>query len=95
MHANIGAISMHVPTIAIGCSHKTSGIMNMVGLSEYVCDFRTITFDELVSKVDKIWREREKIIKEMAPKIEHLEESVWLNGKIVRNLADSLRPAKN
>jgi colanic acid/amylovoran biosynthesis protein len=94
MHANIAAISMQVPTIAIGYSHKTSGIMNMVGLSEYVCDFRTITFDELISKVDKMWREREKIIKEMTPKIKNLQESVWLNGKLVKNLADSLGTPK-
>ena len=89
MHANIAAISLGVPTVAIAYSHKAPGIMRMVGLEKYICDFRTMTVGELTAKVDDIWSNREKIIEKMAPKIAELRESVWLNGKLVKDLLDS------
>jgi colanic acid/amylovoran biosynthesis protein len=89
MHANIAAISLGVPTVAIAYSHKAPGIMRMVGLEKYICDFRTMTFEELTAKVDDMWSNREKIVEKMAPKIEDLKESVWLNGKLVKDLLNS------
>ena len=89
MHANIAAISMCIPTISIAYSIKAPGIMEMVGLEKYVCDFRTVTFAELRSKIDDILSNREKIVEKMAPKIKNLKESVWLNVKLVKDLLDS------
>lgn len=89
MHANIAATSMCVPTIAIAYSIKAPGIMNMVGLEKYVCDFRTVTFAELISKIEDMLSNREKIVEKMTPKIEDLKESVWLNVKLVKDLLDS------
>ncbi len=88
MHANIAAISSCVPTIAIAYSHKAPGIMQMVGLERYVCDFKTMTFEELKSKVDDMWQDKEKIKEEMMPNVEELKESVWFNGKLVKDLLD-------
>lgn len=89
MHANIAAISMCVSTIAIAYSSKAPGIMKMVGLEKYVCDFRTMTFEELISKIEEMLSNREKIVEKMTPKIEDLKESVWLNVKLVKDLLDS------
>ena len=89
MHANIAAISMCVPTIAIAYSSKAPGIMEMVGLEKYVCDFRTMTFEELISKIEDMLSNREKIVEKMTPKIDDLKESVWLNVKVVKDLLDS------
>jgi colanic acid/amylovoran biosynthesis protein len=84
MHSVIAAISTCVPSIAIMYSHKTFGTMELVGLERYVCDFRTMTFEQLTSKIDDIWSKRDKIIKEMSPKVEALKRSVWSNGKVAR-----------
>jgi colanic acid/amylovoran biosynthesis protein len=89
MHANIAAISMCVPTIAIAYNSKAPGIMKMVGLEKYVCDFRTMTFEELISKIEDMLSNRDKIVEKMTPKIEDLKESVWLNVKVVKDLLDS------
>jgi colanic acid/amylovoran biosynthesis protein len=89
MHANIAATSMCVPTIAIAYSSKAPGIMKMVGLEKYVCDFRTMSFEELISKIEDMLSNREKIVEKMTPKIEDLKESVWLNVKVVKDLLDS------
>ena len=89
MHSNIAAISLCIPTIGISYSHKASGILKMVGLEKYVCDFRATNFDELKSKIDDMWSNREKIKENMAPKVKELNESVWFNGKLVKDLLDS------
>ena len=86
MHANIAALSMHVPTIAIGWSHKYYGIMQRLGLEEYVCDFSTITFEELRVKINKIWSKRNEIQKQLIFKIMEEEKSALYAIKLVRNL---------
>lgn len=88
MHANIAATSLCIPTIAISYSIKALGIMQMVGLERYVCDFKTMTFEELKSKADDMWHNREKIKEELEPKIKELKESVWFNGRLVKDLLD-------
>ena len=91
MHSNIAATSLCIPTIAISYSIKAPGIMKMVGLEKYMCDFKTMTFEELKLKVDNIWRNREKIKEEMTPKIKDLKESVWFNGKLVKDSLDKTK----
>ena len=88
MHSNIAAISLCIPTIGIAYSHKAPGILEMVGLGKYVCDFRTMSFDELKLKIDDMWSNKGKIKENMSPKVERLNESVWFNAKIVKDLLE-------
>ena len=60
-HSCIFALSMNVPTIAIRYAHKATSIMEMLDLDVYACDINTITMHDLISKIDKILAEREKI----------------------------------
>jgi colanic acid/amylovoran biosynthesis protein len=68
-HSCIFALSMNVPTIPIGYSHKAPGITKMLGLEAYLVDINTITTHELISKVDKIWAERDEVKKKLEEKI--------------------------
>ena len=88
MHSNIAATSLCIPTIAVSYSIKAPGIMKMVGLERYMCDFKTMTFEELKSKADDMWHNRERIKEEMEPKVKELKESVWFNGRLVKDLLD-------
>ena len=63
----------------------------MVGLEKYMCDFKTMTFEELKSKADNMWHSRGKIKEEMRPKVEELKESVWFNGRLVKDLLDKTK----
>lgn len=90
MHANIAALSTHVPTVAIAWSHKYYGIMRQLGQEKYVFDFRTMTFRSLVSKIDELWSNRNKIRKELTSKIKTQKELVLLSGKLVKCLLRSL-----
>lgn len=89
MHANIAALSMHVPTIAIGWSYKYYGIMQRLGLEEYVCDFSTVTFEELRVKINKIWSKRNEIQKQLIFKTMEEEKSALYAITLVRDLIKS------
>ena len=88
MHANIAATSMHVPTIGIGYSYKFNGIMEMVGLEDYICDIRSLKFEELIPKINDAWANREEIKRELKSKIEILQEQTLLNCKLVKDILD-------
>jgi colanic acid/amylovoran biosynthesis protein len=92
MHANIAATSMCVPTLAIAYSHKSSGIMRMLGMEKHVLDFRKVTFDEMTSRIDDLWINRVRIKTELEKKIPRVKEKAMLNGKLVKELLDSLNP---
>jgi colanic acid/amylovoran biosynthesis protein len=53
MHANIAALSMAVPTIAIGYSHKTWGIMKMMEQEEFICDFQEVTVSGIMKMMEQ------------------------------------------
>jgi colanic acid/amylovoran biosynthesis protein len=69
MHANIAALSMNIPTIAISYSHKTSEIMRQCGQEKYICDINDITFEDMKSKVNDIWNQKEKVKMEINDKV--------------------------
>lgn len=54
MHSNIFALTMRVPTCAIGYEKKTFGIMNMFDLQDFVVDINDFTTDEVVEKFSKL-----------------------------------------
>lgn len=86
MHANIAAISSLVPTIAVGWSHKYYGIMEKVGLDDYVFSFDDLGFEELKEKIEKMWDNREAIRNELKIKVETEKELALKSAKLVRNI---------
>ena len=94
MHANIAATSMCVPTLAIAYSHKSYGIMEMLGMQKYVLDFREMTFDEMISRIDDLWVNRDTIKAKLASNVEVLKKRALYNGELVKELLDSLNKTK-
>ena len=83
MHANIAAISSCVPTLATAWSHKYYGIIRTVGQEKYVCDFKMMNFEELKSKIDDLWDNKEKIHKELKVKVKEQKKLAWFSGELV------------
>lgn len=86
MHANIAAVSSYIPTMATAWSHKYYGIMRTAGQEKYVCDFKTMNFEELKSKIDDLWNNKEKIREELKVKVEDQKKLAWYSGELVRDL---------
>lgn len=90
MHANIAATSMCVPTLAIAYSHKTYGIMGMLEMENYVLDFRTMTVEEIISKINDIWINKEEIRSKLELNIEILKKKALHNGELVKELINNI-----
>ena len=65
MHAIIASTSMGVPTVAIAYSHKTHGIMEILGCSKYVLDIKDLDYNTLASAISDVWNNRIKIRKKL------------------------------
>ena len=89
MHANIAALSMAVPTIAIGYSHKTWGIMKMMEQEEFICDFQEVSVSNVMAKLDKAWQNREKITEELKHRTKIVQERAFYNAILVKQLLES------
>lgn len=83
MHSNIFATSMCVPTTAIAYEKKTNGIMETVGLEEYIIEINDITSDDLFSKVEKMISNAKIIKKQLKNKIGAARKDVFLKIKKV------------
>lgn len=84
MHANIAALSQCIPTVAIAYSYKFQGIMKMLGQEKYICD--EITTENLISKINDAWGNKERIKEELKSKVEFVKERALFNGKLVKDL---------
>lgn len=72
MHACIAAISTNVPTIGIAYSRKFKGVFETIGVGNYVLDPRKLEKQEIMSKIEKLFENREEFkvhTKEMMPKV--------------------------
>ena len=90
MHANIAAISVGVPTLALAYSQKTHGIIGeIIGLSNYIVDVRQVSdgdelLAEMISKIDMLWNCRDIVTKELTERMIEVKEKVWKNAEILR-----------
>jgi colanic acid/amylovoran biosynthesis protein len=86
MHASIAALSMGIPTVAIGYSPKTLGIMTMAGQKDYVCDFTKLSYQELLATVEQAWIKRKVIAESLKIVIPEIEKRSLENVYLVKEL---------
>ncbi|PKP58825.1 hypothetical protein CVT91_07860 [Candidatus Atribacteria bacterium HGW-Atribacteria-1] len=86
MHANIGALSMCVPTIGLSYSHKFQGIFEMLGQEKYVLNLKNLNYEELILKVEDAWTNREKIRKELEARMPEVKKQVMFAGELVKKV---------
>ena len=89
MHANIAALSMCVPTLAIAYSRKTYGIMDMVGQGDWVCDITHLSSKKLTEKIDRLWDQRETVRRELSRRMEEIQQKAKRNIQLAGSLVES------
>ncbi|MEW5748733.1 MAG: polysaccharide pyruvyl transferase family protein [Candidatus Thermoplasmatota archaeon] len=72
MHANIAALTMHVPTVAISYSNKTPGIMSMAGQDQYVRNWDDPP-ERLLETVEDAWERRTQIRRTLLDRIPEIQ----------------------
>lgn len=76
MHSNIFATSMGVPTVAIAYEKKTNGIMQTVGLQDYVVEINDISKEKLKEKIELMIQNSDEIRKQLDEKIKLIRAEI-------------------
>lgn len=84
MHANLSALSMCVPTLALSYSHKTEGIMNLVGLDEFVLPLNDLDAAQLINKIEKLYNNHDELEEKLRQRIPTLKKMAMKVGYFVK-----------
>lgn len=90
MHANIAALSTNVPVLAISYSHKTEGIMDLLGLAEWVISANNLSRDVLIEKTDSLWSSREAVRKKLIEEEQDVKALAWHGVYLTFNLLNGV-----
>jgi colanic acid/amylovoran biosynthesis protein len=86
-HATIAAASMLVPTIAIAYSIKAFGIMeDILDKKKCVCDIRSSSCEELLSKAEYLMENSDNVVKEMGKRLEKIRKRSMRNGELAKEI---------
>lgn len=83
MHSVIGALSMSVPSILMQYSHKAVGVMEMLGLKEFVWDIKEPQ-QELLNKISNVWENRSILSQRITVKMVEIKNDTWRAGEILK-----------
>jgi colanic acid/amylovoran biosynthesis protein len=61
MHSNLFALAGGAPCLAIGYQFKTLGMVDMVGLSDWVVDIEAVSDPELANRLMRLWQARREV----------------------------------
>jgi len=89
LHALILASSANVPVIAINYGHKTSGLMELLGLKEFSFDINKLNYDDLKKQIDFFWPNKDKIREELKQRMIVLKEEAERNAEKAAALCDT------
>ena len=87
MHSNIFATSMSIPTVAIAYEKKTNGIMETVGLEDYIVEIDTITSESLIYKIDKCIENENELRNKLNENIPQLKNKILMRiNDVLKNI---------
>jgi colanic acid/amylovoran biosynthesis protein len=93
LHSNIFALTAGTPVIAIAYFYKTFGIMQMLGLSEWVLDIWTITDQELEQHLELLWQQRADLRRHLGLILPQLQQEARRACELIRTDFDSRHSA--
>lgn len=83
MHSIIAATSLGVPSVIMQYSHKALGVMDMLGMKEYVWDIKS-TKEELLNKINKVWYSRDVLRNNLKYQAAKTKDEVWKAGDVLK-----------
>jgi polysaccharide pyruvyl transferase WcaK-like protein len=80
MHPAVLGASGFVPVVCIAYDHKQTSFFERLGMKDCIVDIRQISGKELVSRMDYVWNERERLKHNLRKKIplwqKHVKETI-------------------
>jgi colanic acid/amylovoran biosynthesis protein len=84
MHSVIGALSMGVPSVLMQYSHKAIGVMDLLGLKEFVWSIDSLS-EELFEKIHNLWQNRSKLRQQIDTEMVKVKKDALRAGEILEN----------
>ncbi len=79
-HSVIFALKSCVPTVCIAYEHKSAGVMQEVGMAEFLIGIKDLSCDRLMQITDDAWSHREEIRARLKPGVEKLQNLSRVNS---------------
>lgn len=76
LHSGIFAMGMGVPTVFVGYLTKTRGVLEAVGLQDYMVDLEQLRERSLFPLLEQAWLERETLSQSITARMKHVSEQV-------------------
>ncbi len=83
MHSNIFALTMGVPVAAIAYQPKTLGIMEQLGLADFVLTMEHLHARALLDLVERLLSDRPAIRQSLTPALRKVRQDAWAAGRLI------------
>ncbi len=83
MHSNIFALTMGVPVVAVAYQPKTLGIMEQLGLEEFVLSIDNLAAEALLELVERLLAGREAISASLARALPEIQSNAWEAARLI------------
>ena len=87
MHANIAALDSGVPTLAVGYSHKTAGIMASLGMEDWVLAIDQLDTQGLEAALERLLSDRDACRAKLESRLPEIRALAATNMEFVRRAA--------
>jgi colanic acid/amylovoran biosynthesis protein len=85
-HSMIFALKSAIPTLCIAYEHKSSGIMQTVGLDKFIIFPQNFEYKDSIHKINILWKERLEIKEHLIPWIDRLKNMSLSNSFLAQAL---------
>ncbi|MBN1694564.1 Coenzyme F420 hydrogenase/dehydrogenase, beta subunit C-terminal domain [candidate division WOR-3 bacterium] len=88
-HFVVASISQNIPTLAVSWSHKYKEMMKMLEQERFALGYDKLNEHFLLSGIDRLWRERKKISKEIESKLTEIKKLSKDNARIIADFVNT------
>jgi polysaccharide pyruvyl transferase WcaK-like protein len=76
LHPGVMGVSGYVPTLCIAYDHKQTGLFKLLGMEDCVISIMEVSSERISSKIDFVWKQRERIKASLVTRIPELQENI-------------------
>jgi len=88
-HTIVAALSLGIPTLAIGWHHKYAGLLRLFNQEHRVCNIEELRFEDLVDKFKELWDERDQVKKTITGVLPDIEDRIFAGAREVYAIASA------
>jgi colanic acid/amylovoran biosynthesis protein len=90
-HTLVAALSMGIPSLAVGWHHKYEGLLGLVGQERFACDYQTLSLSGLTALFDDLWANREAISETITAHLPAITQQVMAGAEHAATVLASRR----